>query len=603
MSYRTVMGGLALAALVSGVAGCGDNKNFTTTSTTENGQKIRVIGRVMNAQTFAGVGNATIEVCGITSGKADSNGNFVIDIPGNFTEPFRGFIGNDGSATTNFIVKISSRGMATIFTEANFFNDETPQTFGDSSAIEQDPGLRSTTVIDLGTMGMNTGFTQQIVVSRDGAPLANARVAVFSGSNAQNVQNGFSTLIDAVMPSDISCYDDQTATTNSNGIATFSNLDPFRPYTVVVPSQDLDGQPGFDFLTEVEGFTVQGSGAVYALDVDGTNFFSSGDVRITDDNAKDFVSVDFDYGAIASVTSSGTILTQSFVNNSFGGAQVTTTAFNFAEDDVNDRGVGGVDGGDGFDEFVTNSNGAVTFVFTNPVHVVQGDLGHEVSFQYFDNMIDPTSAGFNKFHLVTGTATQLSTALGTIWTIAPSQTIPVYTPYTVEFAANNVAQPAVVRDLGRRYMRVPTGLSSTIGVKADNYNGTIANAVSVTGNVFFDFDRIVRGTYKIIDVTRNNVTSVVNSIQPIDDDSFTDNVRSIVFNADAATGATRANDLSNLGATEGFRYRVRATSNGFGGWFNMSDDRADDRNVIRVAFVVEDIEGNTLNTILDLPVQ
>lgn len=577
MSFRSVIGGLALAALVSGVAGCSeDDTSITATTVTDNGQKIRVIGRVINSQTFAPVG-ASIELCGITIGGVDASGTFIIDIPGNITN---NLFANQatGSATVNIGIRISAPGMATFVDTVNLKNDEGTIGAGD-------PGLNSTSVFDLGTIALNSGFTQKIVVTKDAAPLANAHVVV--GSDFATAQFFSET-----------CSDDQVGTTDSNGVVSFGKLDPFRRYTVIVPAQNVDGDSSgaFDFPTAQEGFTVQGSGAVFALDVDSTSFFDTS-VEVTDDSDRQFASIGVNLGVLSNVTSSGTILLNSL--GGVNGTQSTATALNFSSDSFNGR-FGNVDGSFSGKDYITSADGSVTMVFSAPASVVSGAAGREISFRYFDNMADPSNtATFNKLNIVSATATPFGATSsdpdgptdGTIWTFTPNTTIPAYTPFTLEFFARSTFNPANTESIGRGYMRIPTvatGLSSTINVTADNYNGTTGGD---GGNrtVYFDFDRIVRGSAQIIEVTNENFLS---SFGPNGSFNIENNSSAIVNNITAAT----ATDVGDLGATTGLRFRVSS------GQANP-DDRTGFINSLRVAFAVEDIDGNELNTILVLPVK
>jgi len=574
MSFRSVIGGLALTALVSGVAGCGDDKtNFTATTSSTDSQKIRIIGRVLNAQTFSPVG-ATIEICGITSGGVDGTGTFVIDIPNNITSRPEG--SND--FTTNFTVRISAPGMATLLGQTTLDNDE--------GGPPNDAGTRSTSVVDMGTIFLNSGFRQKVLVTKDATPLAGARVGIFNEDGLNFQASALNFLFDIA-----TCFDDQFGTTDANGVVEFGNLDPFRDYAVFVPGQDLNNDGTFDFETEIQdGVSVQGTGGVFALDVDNTDVFA-GFVSVTDDSSRDFASLNnIALAALANVTgTAGTILTRNGFDTI--GNQATTTAdIDFRSGDfVQGRNALNVDVTGFFeDEYVTTSTGEVTLVFRTPVHIVTGAAGREVSFEYYDVMADPTTAAtYNRYRLVTGTAEVLSGSLNTIWKFTPSQTIPAYTPYALQAFAHDTNDAGRTGNVNREFFRIPTfGTTSSLDVRLDNYNGT--TGVSSTAEaVFFDFDRIVRGTFQLIEETRNGVVTNVSG-----SDSQSLNGTAIINNVTAA-GAT---DIGNLGATTGIRFRAPTGR-------SLEDNRTGSANTIRFAIVAEDFEGNDLDTILELPVR
>lgn len=578
MNFRSVLGGLSLACLASGLlGGCSeDDKAVTVTSTAayDNGQKMRLMGRILNAQTGAPVA-ATIEVCGITSGSTDGGGYFVIDLPGN--------IGKTGPHDSPVLgIRITAAGCATFLAAKSFDNDET----GSSSGGEVDPGLATTSVINMGTVTLNTAFTQALLVTKDGTPLANARVYLAAQSMSLGWFNGIPDVAGI-------CEESQSGTTDANGVLRLGGLDPFVTYTVVVPAQDLDGQTGFDFTTQYGTFTVQSSGATFALNVDGSNFFTS-TVSVITDNASRLDSFSYARGVMANAT-----------NTVINIPPNTTTTADFSLAEVGDR-LNAADrsGENTGNQLVQSADGSFSLVFLSPVHVVQGTPGREVHFKYWEEMTDPrTSATFNTEIAVTGTATQVANGLGCIWNFVPSKTLPLYTAYDLHFTAHSAADPSQAKalywvgDADSGMLRIPASMPATIGVFADNYNGS--QVTTATSQVYLDFDRFVVGSYRVIDKVDNNVSTDYEYDRDVwATDKYIGSL-SVVNNIDTAPSS---GTTGQLGTTSGIRFRIAIrTPNGVP--VSLGDHTGAFTNRVRVAFILEDVYGNKLDTIKDLNIK
>src|SRR5207237_821148 len=156
------------------------------------------------------------------------------------------------------------------------------------------------------------------------------------------------------------------ATTDANGVATFTNLDPTTTINVQVPAQNLSGNPGMDFGSASDSITIQSSGNVLAINV--TSEFLSNTPSLASSGPSSNLTI-FPPNGDTFAFSTGIVTTNTATSSSFASDLVGGRGFSFPIDEAHT-----------FNRFITTPDGSVQFVFETPALVVTSTAGLEPHF-------------------------------------------------------------------------------------------------------------------------------------------------------------------------------------------------------------------------------
>jgi len=596
----TLSRGLVAFALLGAIAGCShDSSNTNNNGSSLPTTTLRLTLRVLDGQNGGPVQNATLTVCGFGSASSDGSGFITLDLT-NLT---------DSTDNTNFGFsgRIDAPGYA-----SQSFSDNT------DTASEETDGS-DITISDVGIIFLNRARTLNVVVTKDGSPVAGAAVVALldpdsKGGGPQGVLVRDALSVGSGGSGSGTCQVVMASTTNGSGIATFqvdggtsagiasqfTNGEPFfiasSQYHIVVPAQNLSGGPGFDFATTQFFDPFDGSGNY--------NYGEFGDtiaialqpsvdpqqpVNLVSFGATEFnTNTGFLQGAIEDVTSSASPYGQSVLGS---GAR---SGF-----DVD------VDG----DASVFSTDGSVTMVFQTPVTVINDPTKNFVTKFFFrDGLTTPVDdLSSPDTQVVTGTASAVAGTLNTVWKFTPPTAIPLNAEYFIQFYVTSDITDFQNGDLDNAqieffdtsddgeffYYHAPAP-TSIADPTMDNYNG--ATNSTVTARAYLEFSEQGTGTYAVLGFTDSNGT-----FDNVDDTSGDNSVFinsnasvSMVFNVDTAPASTDA----QLGGTAGTRFRIPLQFSS-----NDGQESLEDGATVVVAVNVVDAKGNRLNKTFNLTVK
>ncbi|GIW71850.1 MAG: hypothetical protein KatS3mg102_1392 [Planctomycetota bacterium] len=615
MRWRVACGAAFAAAMALSGLACSDSDVKVSDIPGKTTFKVRVIGRTVDQQTQSGV-KARITACELgASTTANSSGFFELEI-------------TDIDAGTDqicFTLLIEAGGFATcarqVCVDFSDLDDLFDDTSEDTSAWPLLAG--QTFIVDLdqqGVIELRRPQNLTVVVTKEGAPLANAHVfaqlcedtvvvldnfaafaAASSGASTQACDSEDLEDDDAGLLTANGCLPRLVARTDRNGIATIQGLDAHKSYCVVVPSQDLDGTPGWDFGSAgIDGHVIVACGDVVAIDV--RSLHGSPFVEEIAKNAPLFPD-------IGDLSDGGYGYGYSGLIEPSAGYSVSTPE----------------DEGWFMRRAITTQDGSVTVVFRYPVEILTNDpntTGLEPRFEYFRDLVPDSDP--DQFELITisATAAPLAGSLNTIWTITPSEPLPANEIFALRYFARAVGGDPLALDsvvnVENCGLYRPVLEGSLAPPVADNYNRFTASSVTL-GAVYLDFAEAVTGRYKVLEVVNdtaigsfpnggivfqstgpaNEFWGFLNDCAPPSEDNLVPSSDvSFVHNAETANSA----GSGGLGTQSGTRFRVLLRAPDFS-QLSLPDDTPGAPVRVKVALDVRDAEGNALNAILDLPVK
>jgi len=600
--------------LLGAGAGCShdsSNTNNNTAAKTPAARSLRLTAHLRDAQTGAPV-QGTLTICGFDSATSDANGDVTIDL--------------DNVMFSDLSLRIDANGYAS---QSGFIavNSLTGTMDNNGNLVTFD-GL---TVAEIGAIDLDRLAGLNVVVTKDGTPVAGATVlAMFDGNNfGQYGPNFFggpnvgatrlSTISDVA--DDTTCAVIVTGRTNNSGVATLA-VGQTSSYEIFLPSQDLNGDGFADFesvrFQDGSDWDAVDNGLTIAINTTPPSI-STASVDVIADSSVAFGTTpggsnfSFSTGPIIDVTPTA------------GPAEGV-----FGSSDVNTRGVDALGNrsqiGMNFNRVIASSDGSLNLVFQEPVTILADGTTEFPTFFYFNNLVDPTTD--STYSAVTPTAVQAtvsSSALGTIWTFHPKTAIPDNVTFFVHYFATFGARGhvTVFDESAGDFYHAPRR-SAIADPTIDNYDGATGTTVTGTGTLaetrhaYLEFDEPVRGAYAVLAVhdasgigfngSAATLTTDENFNAPNGNDTLTDinesgsnseNVKngspSLVHNVDVATaGATTE---GQLGATKGDRYRTRLRD-GNGDFLELHNGAT-----VTLQFNALDASGNTSNKIVTLTVK
>ncbi len=464
-----------------------------------DGPVLQVVGKVISPEGTP-VAGASVRICGIGSVTTDAEGRFSMPSRLAWTYQMEASISAPGFASRHgLIVDDDDTALGKNYFPVRFVYD----------AYEQDyVGEQATSVvIDMGIVDLRRGESGTVFVNKRSEPVANANVLVMP------YNDWYSTDFTG------SCAETFSEKTNEDGFATFGNLDPYTPYIVFVPRQDLngDGVPDIDPDGDREYLYMWGE-ILVAVEV-----YEASQLSDTYVEELSIRSTALWNGALVGVIKNGDPAVEPLARADLSGRASVTSA--------------------SYQSYSLRADGSVRVYFSGPSVV---HAGLSAGFEYSNVLIDPSSATFNKTIFVPITATAVPGTGDQVWDVVPTQPLPLGVSFRLSFNYASKADPVDLQTWSSSGLfRAAT--NGVTGLKIDNYNG--ARADGAARRAWLETSAPIWGDVSVVKITRADSTIYESS----DSWTLTDSFNSVVFNQDVAPATDVA--TGQLGTTPGLRFR------------------------------------------------